>query len=237
MAARIREEAMPMNRVQFQPGLSIFEYMERYGTEEKCEAAVAAMRWPDGYRCPRCRGQHAWSFRRGRQSYRECAACGYQCSLFAGTLFESSKLPLSRWFMAMQVLSQAKNNVAALELMRQLGVSLSGSFGFWRNASASRFGFSSVHASCCWRPRGCRTKRSPSRWAWTAGRCPPARPPNQGLSVDGSPPAAGPDTRSASGTAHEDSRPHSPAATAVATSVFALRIGSSFYWLFEPTRT
>ncbi len=114
---------MPMNRVQFQPGLSMFEFMQRYGTEEKCEAAVAAMRWPDGFRCPRCSGAEAWSFRRGRQSYRECTGCGYQCSLIAGTVFEASKLPLTRWFMAMQLLSQAKNNVAALELMRQLGVS------------------------------------------------------------------------------------------------------------------
>jgi len=114
---------MPMNRVQFQPGLSMFEFMERYGSDEKCEAAVAAMRWPRGYRCPHCAGARAWSFRRGRQSYRECAACGYQCSLIAGTIFEASKLPLTRWFMAMQLLSQAKNNVAALELRRQLGVS------------------------------------------------------------------------------------------------------------------
>lgn len=114
---------MPMNRVQFQPSLSMFEYMERYGTEEKCEAAVAAMRWPEGFVCPKCQANRAWSFRRGRQAYRECCACGYQCSLIAGTIFEASKLPLSRWFMAMQLLSQAKNNVAALELMRQLGVS------------------------------------------------------------------------------------------------------------------
>jgi hypothetical protein len=39
-------------------------------------------------------------------------ACGYQCSLIAGTMF-----------MAMQLISQAKNIVAALELRRQLGVS------------------------------------------------------------------------------------------------------------------
>jgi hypothetical protein len=36
-------------------------------------------------------------------------------------MFESSKLPLTPWFMAMQLLSQGKNNIAALELRRQLG--------------------------------------------------------------------------------------------------------------------
>ena len=31
---------MTMNRVQFQPGLSLAEFMARYGSEEKCEAAL-----------------------------------------------------------------------------------------------------------------------------------------------------------------------------------------------------
>ena len=114
---------MRMNRVQFQPGLSMFEFHERYGTDEKCEAALAAARWPDGFECPRCQARSAYSFRRGRQPYRQCFGCGYQCSVIAGTIFEATKLPLTRWFMALQLLSQAKNNVSALELMRQLGVS------------------------------------------------------------------------------------------------------------------
>jgi Zn ribbon nucleic-acid-binding protein len=114
---------MAMNRVQIQPGLSMFEFLQRYGTEEQCEAALAGARWPDGYSCPRCKGSASYAFRRGRQPYRECVGCGYQCSLIAGTIFEATKLPLTRWFMAMQLLTQSKNNVSALELMRQLGIS------------------------------------------------------------------------------------------------------------------
>ena len=114
---------MPMNRVQFQPGLSMFEFLERYGTDDKCEAALAALRWPKGWACLRCGGAQAYEFRRGGQRYHECVGCRYQCSLIAGTMFEGSKLPLRVWLLAMQLLSQAKNNVAALELRRQLGVS------------------------------------------------------------------------------------------------------------------
>ncbi len=51
------------------------------------------------------------------------AQSAHQCSLIDGTVFESSKLGLSRWFLAMQPLTQSKNNVAAPELMRKLGVS------------------------------------------------------------------------------------------------------------------
>ena len=45
---------MAMNRVQFQPGLSMAEFMDRYGTEDKCEAALIAARWPQGFACPAC---------------------------------------------------------------------------------------------------------------------------------------------------------------------------------------
>ncbi len=39
---------MAMNRIQFQPGLSLPEFMELYGTEKKFEAALEKTRWPNG---------------------------------------------------------------------------------------------------------------------------------------------------------------------------------------------
>jgi transposase-like protein len=114
---------MAMNRVQFQKGLSMTEFLQLYGTEEACEKAVMQARWPQGYRCPAC--DHAVSrttfVRKGRM-YWQCADCEHQCSLTSGTIFASTKLPLTVWFLAMQLLTQAKNNVSALELKRQIGV-------------------------------------------------------------------------------------------------------------------
>jgi ribosomal protein L37AE/L43A len=113
---------MPMNRVQFQPGLSMAEFLDRYGNEAKCEAALVAARWPDGFGCPACGAAGHSTFVRGGRRYWQCTACRHQCSAISGTVFEATKLPLTRWFLAMQLLTQAKNNVAALELRRQLGV-------------------------------------------------------------------------------------------------------------------
>ena len=114
---------MKMNRVQFQRGLSMPEFWQRYATEAQCRTALEAARWPDGFVCPACAGAARTRFERGGLPYWQCGGCAYQCSLIAGTIFESSKLPLTSWFLAMQLLTQAKNNVSALELMRQLGVS------------------------------------------------------------------------------------------------------------------
>jgi ribosomal protein L37AE/L43A len=113
---------MAMNRVQFQPGLSIAEFHTRYGTEAQCAAALEAMRWPRGFRCPACGGHRHTVFHRGGRKYWQCGHCRGQTTVIAGTIFQATKLPLTLWFLAMHLLTQAKNNVAALELMRHLGV-------------------------------------------------------------------------------------------------------------------
>ena len=114
---------MAQNRVQYQKGLSMPEFIQRFGTLQACEAAVRQWRWPQGFVCPRCQAGWHSEFRRQGRLYFQCSACRYQCSVLAGTIFESSKLPLPTWFLAMQLMTQAKNNVSALELKRQLGVS------------------------------------------------------------------------------------------------------------------
>lgn len=98
------------------------DFMNRYGSEEQCEEVVMASRWPKGFACPRCTAGDHTTFRRAGLLYLQCCACRHQCSLIVGTIFENTKLELTRWFLAMHLLTQSKNNVAALELKRHLGV-------------------------------------------------------------------------------------------------------------------
>lgn len=113
---------MAMNRVQFQRGLSMVEFMDRCGTDEKCAAALEASRWPTGFRCPDCGDARHSRFVREDRTYWPCHRCRTQSTVSAGTIFQASKQPLSRWFLAMHLLTQAKNNVSTLELKRPLGV-------------------------------------------------------------------------------------------------------------------
>lgn len=72
---------MPMNRIQFQLGLSMPEFLKRYGTEPSCEAALEQARWPAGFWCPRCDGV-TYSRVRGRtHALFQCQACRHQTSL------------------------------------------------------------------------------------------------------------------------------------------------------------
>lgn len=114
---------MAMNRIQFQPGLSLPEFLRDYGTEAQCEAALEAARWPRGFHCPRCGGSGHYVVRDGSRKVFQCHACRHQASLIAGTVFQGSKLPLTTWFLAIYLISQAKTGLSALALKRSLGVS------------------------------------------------------------------------------------------------------------------
>lgn len=114
---------MAMNRIQFQPGLSMPDFLHDYGTEAQCEQALGATRWPQGFRCPSCEAAGHHVFRDGARKVFQCSACRHQTSLIAGTVFQGTKLPLTTWFLAIYLISQAKTGLSALALRRQLGVS------------------------------------------------------------------------------------------------------------------
>src|SRR5208337_2273401 len=111
---------MARNRVQFQKGLGLAEFNVRYGSEEQCHAALTQMRWPDGFVCPKCGGrQH--SYAAARRVF-QCSACRAQTTVKSGTILHKSRTPLVKWFLAIYLLTQSKNDIAALELARQLCV-------------------------------------------------------------------------------------------------------------------
>lgn len=97
---------------------TLLEFEERFCTEEACRSYLFQVRWPDGFKCPRCACQDAWTT--NRDLYR-CSRCDYQASVIAGTVFQDTKKPLRLWFRAMWYLTNQKHGVSALGMQRVLG--------------------------------------------------------------------------------------------------------------------
>ena len=112
---------MVRNKVQFQRGLSLNEFIKTYGSEARCFDALYAWRWPNGYQCPYC--GHDKGCQLKTRKLQQCNRCHHQTSITAGTLFESTRLPLAIWFQAIYLISQDKKGVSAMELHRHLGIS------------------------------------------------------------------------------------------------------------------
>ena len=112
---------MAQNKVQFQKGVSLPEFMKFYGTEEQCFNALFDWRWPDGFECQEC-GSHKYC-QLATRKLQQCNGCHHQASVTAGTIFASTKLPLTTWFLGLYFITQDKKGVSALQLKRRLGIS------------------------------------------------------------------------------------------------------------------
>jgi len=98
---------------------TVQEFEEKFASEQACIDYLFRMRWPEGFRCPRCGYERFWAMNRGL--YR-CTACDLQTSITAGTIFQDTRKPLKLWFQAMWYITNQKPGVSALGLQRVLGL-------------------------------------------------------------------------------------------------------------------
>jgi transposase-like protein len=94
-------------------------FLKRFGSDARCRAYLVRARWPAGFRCERCGHDQAYSHK--KRLIEECVACGKQHSILAGTIFEQTKTGLSRWFLAIYLVTSSKGGISAMELKRQMG--------------------------------------------------------------------------------------------------------------------
>jgi transposase-like protein len=100
------------------PG-SYAELLAWFVDDEACLDYVDWLRWPAGWCCPVCGSERGWRLASGR---RECAVCGHQSSVTAGTIFHRTRTPLTVWFAAAWQLTSQKHGISSLGLQRTLGL-------------------------------------------------------------------------------------------------------------------
>ncbi len=93
--------------------------MERFGTEDKCRAFLETLRWPEGVACPRCKGRSVSQI--VKRSQYDCNGCRYQFSVKAGTIFNDSHLPLSKWFLVTYLICESRKGMSANQIKRMIG--------------------------------------------------------------------------------------------------------------------
>src|SRR5207302_4283025 len=95
------------------------EFDVRFRSEEACREYLLQLRWPDGFRCPRCGHGRSWPV---RGVLLRCRDCRHQTSVTAGTIFQDTRTSLRLWFQAMWWVTTQKNGASALGLQRVLGL-------------------------------------------------------------------------------------------------------------------
>ena len=104
----------------FKSEMNLPKLIEQFGSDEKCRARLTELRWPNGITCPRCQSKSISTI--SERAQYDCNDCRYQFSVTSGTIFHDSHLPLSKWFLAIYLMTEAKKGVSALQMKRTLDI-------------------------------------------------------------------------------------------------------------------
>ena len=109
--------------INFSKFNSIISLTSYFTSDAKCMQAIIESRWGVGERqdvvCPYCGKHHCKMSKNGRFHCTECN-CNFSC--LVKTMFENTKLPLIKWFVAMYLISSHKKGVSSHQLARDLDI-------------------------------------------------------------------------------------------------------------------
>jgi transposase-like protein len=100
----------------------------RFTDETAAREALEALVWPNGPVCPHCGNADQWRIaalttKSARPGLRYCDECEGQFTATVGTIFERSKIPLTKWWLAMHLIGSSKKGISSHQLHRMLGLS------------------------------------------------------------------------------------------------------------------
>lgn len=107
--------------------MNLLTVAQTFATEEQALDYLVQSRWPDGVRCIACDAEKVYQIDTKGKTGKpcrlyECADCGLHFSATTGTLFHDSHLPLTKWFAAMALMTEAKKGISANQVSRHIGV-------------------------------------------------------------------------------------------------------------------
>jgi len=103
--------------------MSALKMAKKFRSEKECLEFLEVKRWGKEIKCPYCQSFNVSTHNEiGRTSRHQCSTCKKSFSVLVGTIFESSKLSLIKWFTAIAIIIEAKKGISALQLSRHLDV-------------------------------------------------------------------------------------------------------------------
>ena len=99
---------------------SLTAMLERFPDEQSCIDHLTVTRWRNGKFCPRCGSVKVYTFKDRRTH--KCGDCRQKFSIKIGTIFEESKIPLHKWFMAIYLITSHKKGISSVQLGKDIAV-------------------------------------------------------------------------------------------------------------------
>ncbi len=101
---------------------NIFDFQKTFSTDEKCREYLEQQRWNGTPACPFCGSINVHRFPNGKIFKCREKGCRNKFSVTVGTIYENTKIPLTKWFLATYILSVHSKGISSLQLAGWLGV-------------------------------------------------------------------------------------------------------------------
>ena len=101
---------------------SILEFQKHFNTDEKCRLSLEQQRWGNTPACCFCGSTNCTRIKDGKRFQCNEKECRKQFSVTVGTVAENTKVPLTKWFLAMYILSNHSKGISSLQLAGWLDV-------------------------------------------------------------------------------------------------------------------
>jgi len=101
---------------------NIFDFQNEFSSEEKCREYLEQQRWNGTPSCPFCGSINVHRFPNGKIFKCREKECRSKFSVTVGTIYENTKVPLSKWFLATYILSVHSKGISSLQLANWIGV-------------------------------------------------------------------------------------------------------------------
>ena len=106
----------------YRNGLTLVEAVQRFSDEDTVEKMFVETRWPEGIACPKCGSLNIQERTTRKPQPFRCRDCRKDFSVKTGTVMQGSNLPLSKWALAIYLMSTSLKGVLSMKLHRDLGI-------------------------------------------------------------------------------------------------------------------
>ena len=103
------------------PFKSLIEFQKHFDTDEKCREFLIQQRWNGSPKCPHCACEKVYKFKDGKRYNCSNSECKSVFSVTVGTMYENTKIPLPKWFLASYILSVHSKGISSVQLAGYIG--------------------------------------------------------------------------------------------------------------------
>ncbi|MCY4305011.1 MAG: IS1595 family transposase [Aestuariivita sp.] len=101
--------------------MNLLTVFAKFPDQESCVEHLENMRWGDEPICPHCGSRHvAGKQENNRVGRWNCHSCKSSFNVLSGSIFEKTKIPLQKWFLAIALMVNAKKSLSSCQLARDL---------------------------------------------------------------------------------------------------------------------